>query len=764
MFTQHYWCESQADGEDGMKPTPVNLRSLSRIPLDVELSSGSNSNNFAPYSVDQEHFNAGVQLSPYMILACDYHHTDSMHFRIDMVTVSTLAVVALLTNIGLLYLARITKPFGQVNHSSFSTTVNNGATALAAPSKRVFSKQVKWLNMFVRQEQQRRVHDETSVELPSRQLLRKCASSVSICRTLSNTVTGPSSTAHRSPRSRRHRRYLRGLLSLSISNLTVSITLIIWCACEILENEDNRSWMSLLFTINYGIADVAQALEIGAVLWIALERTLGIHWPRERKNSSPKLDSNDVFFSQSVIRTRNMTTYERFCPLFSYFAKLCSPVKITCSRCCTTSWGARRPSLSGQSMWAAILIKRLRCITRFLLSAMPITLLIFGLTPGIVNFLWQLVNVSGGQRIYFVKESVRLYLNDSNGVHLITTNEADIMNSRFVTIFYYTNAVMSALVIGQFLAPLAVLTTTNILIYRKVASRDKRFFSRQSSNTSKSSFLSLSSNFGSCNVHPPANRRSTGLLTINVPLLRVLETSSQDLTCEELEKKPLNSELNKEVPDQFHRLLVPKMDVEVNGYADKDHLPLMPRAQRRCSTSVLMCNESQEYPNDKSYPNDDEKLENLKSRSCITPQPRRKSSSDLFTTLFQNKHSDVSTNNGRVSGEEPILLQMLRRQHRRTLRILIILLLVFLVCRAPRAVVLMFGWIHPQSLCKFPHRAFWWLKYTTLWAHTSAVFDTIVYGFWGNRSYRVRLLHWFTLWTSGKSKSSQQNPNCRRES
>lgn len=306
----------------------------------------------------------------------------------------------------------------------------------------------------------------------------------------------------------------------------------------------------------------------------------------------------------------------------------------------------------------------------------------------------------------------------------------------------------------------------------KVAARDKQFFSRQSSNTSKSSFVSSASTYVSITPAAPA-RKSVPM--IPVPLLRVLESSNQDLTtCDAHSGKDTNSNDDRsdsytntnntsiKINDHHNHLgndedknritsspeqIIPD---RTNFLGVPDFIPLnLPRretssvtpkpglALRRCSTPLIPLNVAEKSFDSLVIRESDER-----KQSFATPQMRRKSSNDVFVSIFHGRNSEPPTNTR--SGEEPLLLQMLRRQHHRTLRILIILLLVFVICRAPRAIILLIGWLQSRHLCQSTRQAYLWLHYSSLWAHTSAVFDTIVYGFWGNRAYRTRLRHWYS--------------------
>ncbi|CAH8604124.1 unnamed protein product [Schistosoma curassoni] len=114
-----------------------------------------------------------------------------------------------------------------------------------------------------------------------------------------------------------------------------------------------------------------------------------------------------------------------------------------------------------------------------------------------------------------------------------------------------------------------------------------------------------------------------------------------------------------------------------------------------------------------------------------TIQKRRKSSNDILNLLFQSRTTDLL--HTKSTTDESILIQVLRRQHKRTLRILIILLLLFIICRGPRSFILMIQWLQYNTYYKNQYQSYLytWLPYTSIFSYSSAILDTILYGFWG---------------------------------
>ncbi|TPP60738.1 hypothetical protein FGIG_02247 [Fasciola gigantica] len=715
-------------------------------------------------------------------------------FHMDLVLVVLLAMLSFAANMGLLYLARLTKPLVQINHSSFSmtgplspftiptqTSGNQNSSGVQASPTRKCSLPIRRLfccpptvnPSFTDQFYANLLQNSNNTT----GTLRKSSSSVSISRFANSSVPNPMNIPAgngRAPRTRRHRRYLKGLLGLSVSNLTVAFSLFLWCVCHITEHRVFLPWLALLSVGNCALADIAQSLEIGAVLWIALERTLGIHWPRERRPSSPSTDKPRI--DRKSCGTR---LCELICPQWCLQirrSKFCtrSPPdssKCTVNKCLPCLLDRPLCGRLGQnSAFRERIHRNVRFMTTIALSLLPLLLFLLAASLSVHAFLRPLLtNIQGTNftALFFVTERMLMELQSSPSDQRILgefRENQSLNRTQFLTITYYTNSIVSALVIGQFIAPLAILITTNLLIYRKVSARDKQFFSRQSSNTSKSSFASSTSTYVSITPITPVRKSVPGCTVIPVPLLRVLESSNQDLsTCDTQADADINNNgniknkynnngdqnnnsgsHNNSVQSELTRtertnlLVVPDFGAANLPRRESGlDIPKSGLAVRRCSTPLLpMAGEAKSFDSILIRETDERK------QLYATPQMRRKSSSDVFASIFHGRNSEPSANVR--SGEEPLLLQMLRRQHHRTLRILIILLLVFVMCRAPRAIVLLIGWLQSRSLCQPTKQAYLWLHYTSLWANTSAVFDTIVYGFWGNRTYRTRLRHWYS--------------------
>ncbi|KAF8560704.1 hypothetical protein P879_04398 [Paragonimus westermani] len=696
------------------------------------------------------------------------HHphlvTPNWLFNFDIALIASLALLSLVANMGLLYLARLTKPTAW----QACMSVSNPSTHTPVPTQRrssVFdqltnSQSFGRVLSILNPKRESSVYALTNLvtnqptSLSSSDVtgsLRKCVSSVSITR-VSNPVGGPVSTTHRTPLNRRHRRYLRGLLGLSVSNITVAFSLLLGCAGHIVDRAVLVPWLAIMFIANNALADMAQALEIGAVLWIALERTMGIHWPQERRTSNSTSET-------PVITKRDFKSYLFCCgSLGSSRCALLLPAVLRHSEMFNVTHGSSsKAHCTKQPQWLSTLVKQFRASIRVLLSLFPFTLFVLACVPDLISFTrlstHGTTDGNSTAAYYFLSDT---WINHPIGGFRWSYGSQPGRNlSRLVPVVYHNQGVVTALVVGQFLAPLAILITTNLLIYRKVASRDKRFFSRQSSNTSKSSVVSTTSTILSAMISGQVNRKDAHPNPVGViPMLRVLESSNQDLRESNCEKTSNSDPTEPLLSNSSVRPLTEQLDTSgkflaVPEFSSNKFSPFScespgtPKrliSTRRRSTSALSMNTDSMLLELQSA-QAETKYTGIKKMTFATPKGRRKSTNDVFTSLFQARNSDITTTNSRT-GEEPLLVQMLRRQHRRTLRILIILLLVFVVCRAPRAIVLMIGWLQSAGFCSTPQIAQMWLHYTNLWAHTSAVFDTIVYGFWGHRTYRVHLRRW----------------------
>ncbi|CAH8604734.1 unnamed protein product [Schistosoma margrebowiei] len=758
---------------------------------------------------------------------------------------------------------------------------------------------------------------------------------------------------YHTPRSRRQRRYLRGLLGLSISNLSLSICLLSWCICQIIIYNINEqyyilnAWLTIISLINIWTIDIAQTLEIGAILWIALERTLGIHWPSEIQTMNNNNNNTDLSMKCNLIQCKFSLLKNMFkkCTLHNHFNSSSSSSSSSSPCCCCTRLFLNQSSssspasattspLATTTTTTTTINKKYRekqksiiWFLRVILCLLPLILFILASIYSLMNIIQQIkkhkllyhqqlqyeiqpqhqpqqqqqqpqqqqyqIDIISKLKTTYITHNSSInndhhhnnnsYIQYFNSLvvynyYIYITNNLFTKKHTFLslhkihikyqTYVYYTKSIIPALIIGQFLAPLAILITTNLLIYQKVSSRDKRFFSRQSSNTSKSSFISGTS---ISSINSPTQRKLT-TTTINfpIPLLRVLESSNQDIrinldddnntttnnnndnTSEEyntLINKPFNDHLETKQSisnlknQKQNTLLVPFIDINENSfqYSSIKNLsnttpppppsPPPPTTtmttnsslyhrnnssidnnqkylfnERRNSTSIIqpMISYNEFYENNSNITLTSKRLltttttntmntthnscqlttstktspppppppppssssssststttttttttspsyrfneSNIKLSTMYTIQKRRKSTNDILNLLFQSRTTDFM--HTKSTTDESILIQVLRRQHKRTLRILIILLLIFIICRGPRSFILIIQWLQYYTYYKNQYQSYLytWLQYTSIFSYSSAILDTILYGFWGNRIYRLYIKHLYT--------------------
>ncbi|KAK4468816.1 hypothetical protein MN116_007985 [Schistosoma mekongi] len=304
---------------------------------------------------------------------------------------------------------------------------------------------------------------------------------------------------HHTPRSRRQRRYLRGLLGLSISNLSLSVCLLNWCICQIIlyniYNMNNyytlKAWLTIIAFLNIWIIDIAQTLEIGAILWIALERTLGIHWPSETQTSnnnnnnthtptrtttttinSNNNNNNNNTCSKCISRPRFYSLKDSSSNQFHY--KLSLYINNTLKKCkftlnnttnyCTTSI-YQHTSTNLLSSKKRHKKKCISCFIRIILCFLPFVLFLLASTYSLINIIQQIKK----QRVLLLHNNQ--HFQQQQQQHLIDfisdIQTTYIKHSSSINGSNINNNNTNTLIIGQFFIPLAILVTTNLLIYQK---------------------------------------------------------------------------------------------------------------------------------------------------------------------------------------------------------------------------------------------------------------------------------------------------------
>ncbi|KAL3309306.1 hypothetical protein Ciccas_012148 [Cichlidogyrus casuarinus] len=311
----------------------------------------------------------------------------------------------------------------------------------------------------------------------------------------------------------------------------------------------------------------------------------------------------------------------------------------------------------------------------------------------------------------------------------------------------------------------------HILSFTQVSTRDKPF-SRQSSNTSKSSSISNPPCPASTTEEGKAKNGKQKNTQMVLPEVRLITNSNSKLHLN-LDQQTPNNDHNIICPDYDQNRLYPFLAAPtvpsintcvstkeensvIGSHSDLFQLTRSKFDECRRSTSSLLTRLKPDLRRDyfvSTFRKRTSEKADAEDAECqpilfATPQPRRKSSGDVYGSKIEisrmpfRKNTEPSKQ-GNESSMEAFLSQLMRNQHRRTWRILLMLLLVFVVCRAPKMVVLVIGWLNRKGFCEQSSlAALHWLNYASLWAHTSTILDPIVYGFWGNRAYRIRLQQW----------------------
>ncbi|VEL15617.1 unnamed protein product [Protopolystoma xenopodis] len=339
--------------------------------------------------------------------------------------------------------------------------------------------------------------------------------SASACSGVAAASVGAGSTASGGGR-RRHRRYLRGLLALAISNLTIAVCLLVWCLLHLVPPTASGAWTGRLYLANLGLglADMAQAVEIGAVLWIALERTLAVHWPMPA-GSAGAIIGSVTGATAPVCRPRTVgpSPWRRasslaYLNLFgatgNQSAAACTgilqlPRRLTDDQ--RPGWLARLgsvvlcrkgPSQAGRSIRPngardfrpRGLSRKSECLLRVALCALPLALLFIALLLNLPNWIRASEHRSTPPALDSTAAKAAGGLQPPAGLGLAAgaadsraagagplsaAGHARLAPSR-PGVVYFTEPMLVALIVGQFLAPLGILCSTSIIIYRKVSS------------------------------------------------------------------------------------------------------------------------------------------------------------------------------------------------------------------------------------------------------------------------------------------------------
>lgn len=252
-----------------------------------------------------------------------------------------------------------------------------------------------------------------------------------------------------------------------------------------------------------------------------------------------------------------------------------------------------------------------------------------------------------------------------------------------------------------------------LFYFCQVAKRHKRFLLRQTSNSSKTTFLMDEETPSSPSITKTDFSRPRFQTQPCIPTFTITGSSDQNLS------RPLDERSNQlwDVPETSHENLpVPRETNPSNEYFSfltvKSSAEVLTRTASSidCST-VTVC--STDTPRRK-----------LACPDLAPNQRRRKSMSELYQPVIMLSQQ---TCNDHIT--DSVFVRQLQRQHKRTVVVLASILIVFVVCHGPRAIWLCARWLHSDMGGQL-------LPLVTLWSRVCIFVDPVLYGFWGNRAYR----------------------------
>lgn len=241
--------------------------------------------------------------------------------------------------------------------------------------------------------------------------------------------------------SRRHRVYLQGLLILASTNLLMAFALLVSATCSSQYPGTNSPVFQIIVATFF---DTLQAVEISAILWIAVNRAHAIHSTSRRNSSGKKTFEN----RPSVAHTFQVTT-ERgasasvagCCQCLCYFSRTIQQVAST------TASPLHMDTLppDKQTNTTCCTGMRFQKYSRLLICCLP--------------FLTMFAAYCGS--IYDWVEFI------TKDPHIYPCNPDEQI---YPPIFYYTLPTSVGVFVGLFVMPMSFLLSTNCLIYRKVSS------------------------------------------------------------------------------------------------------------------------------------------------------------------------------------------------------------------------------------------------------------------------------------------------------
>ncbi|VDM35418.1 unnamed protein product [Hydatigera taeniaeformis] len=245
-----------------------------------------------------------------------------------------------------------------------------------------------------------------------------------------------------------------------------------------------------------------------------------------------------------------------------------------------------------------------------------------------------------------------------------------------------------------------------------VAKRHKRFLLRQTSNSSKTTFLIDEEAASSPSITKTDISRPPLLAQPSIPTFTITGSSDQNLN------RPLDVRSNQlwDVPETSHEQLATPHENNPPNYLSFLSVKSSAAALTRTSSSID-CSTSAVCGSDGAK-------RKLTCPEILPGEGRRKSMTELYQPIIlmpQKGRNDNVT--------DSVFVRQLQRQHKRTVVVLASILIVFIACHGPRAIWLCARWFYTDVSGQL-------LLLVTLWSRVCIFLDPVLYGFWGNRAYR----------------------------
>ncbi|VDK38071.1 unnamed protein product [Taenia asiatica] len=470
--------------------------------------------------------------------------------------------------------------------------------------------------------------------------------------------------------SRRHRVYLQGLLILASSNLLTAFLLLISATYSIYKTD-----VGIAGTVTTSaLLDAFQAVEVGAILWIAVNRAHAIH--STSRHSSRKTTANEsgrpLFQPFQMTAERQTSSCLGCCCCFCYCSRRIQNVVTTVDLEGATKT-ANQPSSK------CLIVMRFQKVSRLCLCFLPLIVMLVAFCCSVWSWMYK---------------------------DQFNVGEEDL------ELFYYTLSTSIGVFVGLFVMPTSFLLSTNCLIYRKVAKRHKRFLLRQTSNSSKTTFLIDEEAASSPSLTKTDLSRPQLLIQSSIPTFTITGSSDQNLN------RPLDGRPNQlwDVPETSHEHLPAP-----NENNPADYLAFL---TVKSTTAALTRTASSIDCSTTAVCSTDGPKRKLTCPEIAPNQGRRKSMTELYQPVIlmpQKARNDNVT--------DSVFVRQLQRQHKRTVVVLASILIVFIVCHGPRAIWLCARWFSADVSGQL-------LLLVTLWSRVCIFIDPVLYGFWGNRAYR----------------------------